>query len=71
MPGCRVTEDDSPETIGEAVRELLLSGEAPGGRDAVSALRLEAVAERVRGIYEEALHGASRQGSADAPTLRT
>jgi glycosyltransferase involved in cell wall biosynthesis len=55
VSGCRVTADDSPETIGDAVAAVLRSAEPAGGRAAVAGLRLEAVAERVSRVYASAI----------------
>lgn len=55
VAGCRVTADDSPEALGAALAELLGETGEPAGREAVRELSLEAVAERVRGIYRRTL----------------
>jgi len=53
VPGCRIAED-SPESLGAAVAELIAGDEPPGGRAAIADLSLERVAERVLAVYREA-----------------
>jgi glycosyltransferase involved in cell wall biosynthesis len=54
VAGCRVAPSDAPESIGDAIAEVLSSGEPCGGRAAIAPLSLEGVAERIRRIYEGA-----------------
>lgn len=65
--GCRVTGDDTPETIGAAVAELLSGNESPGGRAAVAPLELAAVAGRVRDIYARVLASSSNGATTRSP----
>jgi len=60
VSGCRLAEFDTPEAVGAALTELLNSPEPRMGREAVSLLRIEAVAARVMGIYDKALRGSGR-----------
>lgn len=55
VSGCRVSDDDRPETIGAAIADVFLGNEPRAGRQAVQSLRMEAVAARVMEIYEQAI----------------
>jgi teichuronic acid biosynthesis glycosyltransferase TuaC len=55
VSGCRVADDDRPETIGSAIAELLLSDEPRQGREAIASLRLETVAVSILEIYAQVL----------------
>jgi glycosyltransferase involved in cell wall biosynthesis len=55
VSGCRVTDADDPGTIAAAITDVLTSQEPRAGRQAVTPLRIEAVAARIIAIYEDAL----------------
>lgn len=52
VSGCRVTADERPEAIGAALADVLLSDEPREGRCAIEQLSAEAMARRIRALYE-------------------
>ena len=54
VAGCRVLAEDSAESLGGAVADVLRETGEPGGREAVRELGVDAIARRVRGIYRRA-----------------
>jgi teichuronic acid biosynthesis glycosyltransferase TuaC len=57
VAGCFVRPAD-PAAFAEAIEQALAAGASPAAREAVQALSIEAVAERLVGIYRGAIDGA-------------
>ena len=59
VPGCRLCEDDSPETIAAELTQVLNNSKRVEGRRAVEHLSWEITTKKIIGVYQEALETGS------------
>jgi glycosyltransferase involved in cell wall biosynthesis len=67
VEGCELCADDRPETIAAALERVLRRGGRCNGREAVTALSENLMAQRVIAIYRAALNGSNAPAKARRP----